>query len=68
MAKVRRSLRKSKAVIRKRPKTLPRDRLVLLCRELDMQMDGVAVPASAAAILNAIRSLLSDIEEPPHAD
>ena len=32
------------------------ERLFRLCVELDIQMDGGAVPASAAAILNAIRS------------
>jgi len=34
-------------------------RLIRLCVELDMEMDGVRVPASAAAILNAIRGILS---------
>ena len=33
-------------------------KLVTLCRELDVEMDGVKVPASAAAILNAIRECL----------
>lgn len=33
-------------------------RLIRLCVELDMEMDGVRVPASAAAILNAIRGIL----------
>jgi hypothetical protein len=35
-------------------------RLVELCRELDAEMDGVKVPASAAAILNTIRAALPD--------
>jgi len=35
-------------------------RLLRLCRELDMEMDGVACPASAAAILNAIRGIVAD--------
>ena len=34
------------------------DALEKLCRELDMEMDGAAIPHSAAAILNAIRRLL----------
>ena len=34
-------------------------RLIRLCVELDMEMDGVRVPASAAAILNAIRGILN---------
>ena len=32
--------------------------LVRLCLELDREMDGVKVPAAAAAILNGIRSWL----------
>ena len=35
------------------------ERLIRLCIELDMEMDGVRVPASAAAILNAIRGILN---------
>lgn len=35
------------------------ERLIRLCVELDMEMDGVRVPAAAAAILNAIRGILS---------
>jgi len=38
-------------------------RLVGLCRELDIELDGVNVPGSAAAILNAIRKILRDLEE-----
>jgi hypothetical protein len=34
------------------------ERLIRLCIELDVEMDGVRVPATAAAILNAIRSIL----------
>lgn len=36
------------------------NRLRALCQELDIEMDGVAVPASAAAILNAIRSVVAE--------
>ena len=32
--------------------------LLTLCRELDVEMDGVKCPKSAAAILNRIRSLI----------
>ena len=32
--------------------------LFVLCQELDMEMDGVKVPKSAAAILNAIRRIV----------
>jgi len=35
-------------------------RLVELCRELDAEMDGVQLPATAAAILNTIRAALPD--------
>ena len=34
-------------------------RLLVLCRELDVEMDGVECPASAAAILNAIRGIVA---------
>ena len=34
-----------------------------LVTELDMEMDGVRVPASAAAILNSLRRLMVNIEE-----
>lgn len=34
-------------------------RLFGLCRELDIEMDGVNIPSSAAAILNAIRSTVA---------
>jgi len=37
------------------------EKIVRLCRELDAEMDGVSCPASAAAILNAIRFTLTDI-------
>jgi hypothetical protein len=43
-------------------------RLLSLCRELDAEMDGVRVPASAAAILNGIRSVLSDAESADYTD
>ena len=33
-------------------------RLMHLCNELDMEMDGVRCPASASAILNAIRAIV----------
>jgi len=36
----------------------------MLCRELDMEMDGVSeIPASAAAILNGIRAALSELPD-----
>ncbi len=34
------------------------ERLIRLCIELDAEMDGVRVPATAAAVLNGIRSVL----------
>jgi hypothetical protein len=34
-----------------------------LCHELDMELDGVKLPASAAGILNGIRKAISDIDE-----
>jgi phytoene/squalene synthetase len=37
--------------------------LEMLCRELDEELDGVQLPRSAAAILNAIRVILDDIDE-----
>lgn len=36
--------------------------LVFLVRELDTEMEGVSCPASAAAILNKLRSLTADDE------
>lgn len=36
------------------------NRLVGLFRELDVELDGVLVPSSAAAIINAIRLLLAE--------
>ena len=39
------------------------EKLVRLCSELDTEMDGVVCPASAAAILNAIRFTLADIDD-----
>lgn len=36
------------------------DRLFNLCRELDMELDGVNMPATAAAIMNAIRGLVTE--------
>ena len=36
--------------------------LYALCKELDVEMDGVKCPATAAAILNAIRSKIKEIE------
>ena len=38
------------------------ERLHRLCIELDVEMDGVTIPASAAAILNAIRDVLQKLE------
>ena len=40
----------------------PKERLFALCRELDIEMDGVRCPASAAAILIAIRSVIRKAE------
>ncbi len=37
--------------------------LVRLCRELDMELDGVRLPATAAAIANGIRSTLERLED-----
>lgn len=34
-----------------------------LCHELDIELDGVKVPASAAAILNSIRETLKEAKE-----
>ena len=34
--------------------------LMTLCRELDMEMDGVKCPKAAAAILNAIRRIVGE--------
>lgn len=34
------------------------DRLTRLCRELDAELDGVALPATACAIVNAIRLIV----------
>lgn len=59
---------KRKAVKRERP--LPpimatvHERLVYLCRELDIEMDGVSpIPETAAAILNGIRRVLNEIDD-----
>jgi hypothetical protein len=39
----------------------PEQRLVYLCRELDVEMDGVSpIPQTAAAILMGIRRVLND--------
>jgi len=38
-------------------------RLIALCRELDEELDGVLVPASAAAVLNGIRDLLERFDD-----
>jgi hypothetical protein len=35
-------------------------RLVLLCRELDVEMDGVQCPGAAAAILNTLRKVIQE--------
>lgn len=38
-----------------------RERLFGLCQELDVEMDGVSpIPATAAAILNGIRSIVNE--------
>ena len=39
-----------------------RIRLERLCRELDVEMDGVQVPQAAAAILNGIRGVIEDLD------
>lgn len=36
--------------------------LELMARELDVEMDGVKCPASAAAILNTIRDIIREID------
>lgn len=41
-------------------KRVATDRLWKLCSELDEELDGVRMPASAAAIMNAIRNLLKE--------
>ena len=38
-------------------------KLVKLCRELDMELDGVRLPAPAAAVANGIRSTLERLED-----
>ena len=38
-------------------------KLVRLCRELDAELDGVKIPASAAAVANGIRTLLDNLED-----
>ena len=38
------------------------ERLRSLAAELDTELDGVTLPASAAAVANGIRSVLSDLE------
>lgn len=35
--------------------------LVTLCRMLDVEMDGVECPATAASILNAIRATINEL-------
>jgi len=39
------------------------EKIVRLSRELDAEMDGETCPASVAAILNAIRFTLEDIDD-----
>jgi hypothetical protein len=39
-----------------------RRRLLRLCAELDMEMDGVKCPRTAAAILAALRGIVSEYE------
>ena len=34
--------------------------LVILVRELDLELDGVILPSSAAAIINRLRELISE--------
>lgn len=47
----------------KRPMKSNHEKLEALCRGLDVEMDGVSpIPATAAAYLNGIRSVLNDID------
>lgn len=47
---------------RERIKNDPAYRIVHLCKKLDVEMDGVSpIPATAAAILNGIRSALNEL-------
>ena len=39
------------------------EKLVPLCNELDDEMNGVSCPASASAILNALRFTLEEIDD-----
>lgn len=39
-----------------------REKLLGLCTELDVEMDGVRCPATAAAILNGLRSIVSEYQ------
>ena len=39
------------------------NKLVRLCKELDEEADGVKVPRALAALLNAIRATLEEIDE-----
>jgi hypothetical protein len=48
---------------RERIKLDPVYRLVSLAKMLDVEMDGVSVPATAAAILNGIRASLNELED-----
>ena len=48
---------------RERIRKDPAYRIVRLCRELDIEIDGVRVPATAAAILNGIREALNELPE-----
>ena len=54
------TLSKVKAPVRRKT---PYERLASLCRELDVEMDGVNCPASAAACLMGIREVLNEIDD-----
>lgn len=41
----------------------PQSELIRLCKELDIELDGVRMPAMAAAIVNGIRRVLDEIED-----
>jgi hypothetical protein len=56
-------LRQEVATLRVVVETLQSDRLRALCVELDMEMDGVKVPHSAAAVLNAIHRVLAEEDD-----
>ena len=54
---------KHSAKVRKRLRNDPAFRMVYLCRELDVEMDGVSEIPESAAILNGIRQALNDLPD-----